>query len=133
MQNILISQAILILVGCAAFSVQGSEQALATAFGGAIAIANGLLLFRRVRRAAASTAYDPRSDVASLYMGAVERFVLTLGAMALGMGWLELSPVPMLVGFGLGYLGYSLSRFMPESPAGTPCGPKSVQSKQQSE
>jgi len=129
----LISQGLLVVIGCAAFSAQGFEQVLAAAFGGALAIANGLLLFRRVRRAAASTTDDPRSDVMNLYMGAVERFVLTLGAMAFGMGWLELSPVPMLVGFALGYLGYFLSRFLPGRAEVMRHGPRGVQSKQQSE
>ena len=113
MRNILIAQLILILLVAGLFFTQSNEQALAALYGGGIAFGNSLLIARRVLRANRVLAKDPKTDVFSIYIGAVERFVFTLGAMAAGMGWLALDPKALLAGFGLAYLAHPLSRLLP--------------------
>jgi len=74
----------------------GQESALAAAYGGGIVLLNSLLLARRVRRAGE---LEGSSVVASMYTGAVQRFIIAAAAFGLGMGVLRLQPVPMIVAF----------------------------------
>lgn len=110
MRNILIAQLILIFVVAGLFLAQSAEQSLAALYGGGIAFVNSLLIARRISKANRALAKDPKTDVYSLYLGAVERFVFTLVAMAAGMGWLKLDPMALLIGFGVAYFGHSLGR-----------------------
>jgi ATP synthase protein I len=84
----------------------GRGMFVAAVFGGAIAVMNTLLLGRRVRRAAQATSQDHSRGVFALYLGAVERFVFTLAAFAVGMGLLHLPPEPLLGTFAAAQLGY---------------------------
>ena len=113
MRNILIAQLILTPVVAAVFLFMGKAQALAALYGGGISIVNSLLMARRILRANEVLSRDPVRDVRSMYLGAMERFAVTLGALALGMGWLRLEPVALLVGFASAYLGHPLSRLLP--------------------
>ena len=113
MRNLLIAQFILVLLASVAFLTQGPGQALAALYGGAVALANSLLMLRRILRATRATSGDPKADVQSLFLGALERFVVTLSALAIGMGWLRLEPIALLVGFAVAYLGHPLSRLLP--------------------
>ncbi len=115
MRNVLIAQLILISIVAGLFLMKGSEQAVAALYGGAIAFVNSLLIARRISRANRVLDKDPKADVFSLYIGAVERFVVTLVAMAIGMGWLKLDPMALLVGFGAAYFGHPLSRMLPSA------------------
>ena len=113
MRNILIAQLILTPAVAAVFLLKGEAQALAALYGGGISIVNSLLLIRRVVHANEAMSRDPTQDVRSMYFGAMERFAFTLGALALGLGWLKLDPIALLVGFALAYLGHPLSRLLP--------------------
>lgn len=100
---------ILALAGVS-FLVYGKSPALAALYGGGIALINSLLMIRRVSKANKVLSKDPRSDVVSLYLGALERFVFTFAAMALGMGWLGINPLALLAGFALAHFAYPLSK-----------------------
>ena len=74
-------------------------------FGGIVAMFNIILMSRRL--AAANLDVERGLDGSmQLYLGAVERFAFAALGFALGMGYLKLSPLPLLAGFGLAQLVY---------------------------
>jgi ATP synthase protein I len=92
---------VLLAVGAAAW-LAGADAAIATAYGGALAIVNTGLLGRRVELAGELAKQNPTQGAYALYAGAVQRFVLVLVGLGLGMGWLELQPLAVLAGLVLG-------------------------------
>jgi ATP synthase protein I len=115
MINVLIAQIVLVGLLGAALSSQGSGAVLAALYGGVIAIGNTLLLHRRVVQANRVLKKDAETDVRSMYLGALERFIFTMTGMAAGMAWIKLEPAFLLIGFALAYLGHPVSRFVPTS------------------
>jgi F0F1-type ATP synthase assembly protein I len=108
---VLLWQSAVLSVAVAATAFWGDQQAgYALLYGGGLAMLNTLLLWRRVARMQRSMAAQAQSDVASLYIGAVERFAVTLVLLGLGLGWLGLNPPWLLGGFALGYLAMPLAR-----------------------
>ena len=108
MRYIVIAQVLLAGTTAALYSIPGISESIAALYGGAIAVGNGLLLARRAAAAARKLEPDAGSDARAMYVGAIERFVFTLVALGLGMGWLHLMPVPMLVAFAVTHLGYPI-------------------------
>lgn len=90
---------------------------MASLYGGGLALISAWLLLLRVRKAGELAETSPKQSVYSLYFGAVQRFVLVLVALAVGMGALKLQPIPLLVSFGLAQLAYALGV---GKPAATP-------------
>lgn len=88
------------------YSNGGVNAALAALYGGAIALVNAWLLSSRIGKASDTSAQDAQRGIYILYFGAVQRFVFTLGAFILGMGYLELDPIPLLLTFMLAQAGY---------------------------
>ncbi|HRJ51469.1 MAG TPA: ATP synthase subunit I [Candidatus Thiothrix moscowensis] len=109
MRNVLIIQAILILAGAAVSRFYQGDAALLPAFyGGAVALANTMLLSRRVAVAGEIAKTNPERSVYALYFGVVQRFVFVLVALGFGLGYLELTPVPLLGTFMVAQLAYML-------------------------
>ena len=105
--RLLIAQVALVGTGAAAFmALAGAQEALASGYGGGIALLSAWMLARHVRLAVDRARSDPGRETAVLYVGAVQRFVLILVLFAVGMGQLGLPPVPLLVGFGLAQAVY---------------------------
>ncbi len=104
-------QALLIAGAAAAmFALGGSAQGGAAVYGGLIAAANLLLLSRRVKLATEVARDTPGHETAVLYIGAVQRFLLVLVAFGLGMGFLNLSPIALLLGFAAGEIAFLMFR-----------------------
>ncbi|MGH8317118.1 MAG: ATP synthase subunit I [Steroidobacteraceae bacterium] len=76
----------------------------AALFGGGIGLAVSALLGLRLLRAA-----RPGAGVAGLYLGAMERFAFVAVAFAVGLGVLDLAPVPVLAGFGGAQCAYFIA------------------------
>ncbi len=98
----------LLLVGLAALVLlvlSGQIQALAVLFGGAMAALNLVLLEWRRYQADSGRALSAGQSLWALYRSAIERFALVLALFALGMGVLQLEPLPLLTGFIAGQLG----------------------------
>jgi ATP synthase protein I len=98
----------LVLVGLAAigfFTLSGRFQALSVLFGGAMAVLNLVLLAWRRYQADSGRALTAGQSLWALYRSAIERFALVLALFALGMGVLQLEPLPLLIGFIAGQLG----------------------------
>ncbi len=109
MRSLLIIQAILALVGIAvSFYYLGNEGLLPAAFGGAVAIANTILLSRRLESAGEMAQDNPDGGVLSLYLGVIQRFVFVLVMFGVGMGVLKLQPPPMLGVFAIAQLAFML-------------------------
>ncbi len=104
-------QALLITcVAAAMFAHGGMGYAGAAMYGGLIAVGNLLVLARRVRLATVVARDAPGGETAVLYIGAVQRFVMVLVAFGFGMGFLELSPIALLLGFAAGEIAFFMFR-----------------------
>ena len=79
--------------------VQGGMASSAALFGGVAALVNLLLLDWRARRANRARALTARQSLQVLYLSALERFVSVALLFALGIGLLDLEPLPLLLGF----------------------------------
>lgn len=79
--------------------VQGGMASSAALFGGFAALVNLLLLDWRARRANRAGALTARQSLRVLYLSALERFVFVALLFALGIGFLDMEPLPLLLGF----------------------------------
>lgn len=93
-----------LVAGC--FLLQGVWESLSALYGGMASVIIALLLRRGVRRASQMATISPKKSMAILYVGAVQRFVLVLGLLALGIAGLKLNPVAVCVGFAVAQVGY---------------------------
>jgi ATP synthase protein I len=108
MRNTLLAvQSTLILVCVViAWAYWDYNAALAAVYGGAIALANASLLARSVRRAGELAKTDPKLSTYPLYIGAIQRFVLVIAGLGIGLAGFHLSPIPLLLAFGIAQLAY---------------------------
>jgi ATP synthase protein I len=108
LRNILLAvQSVLILICMLiAWAYGDHNAALAAGYGGAIAWVNAFLLARSVRRAGELAKTDPKLSTYALYFGAIQRFVLVIAGLGLGMAVWHLSPIPLLLAFGIAQLAY---------------------------
>ena len=97
------------LLGVAvSFFYLADEGILPAAYGGAVAIANTILLSRRLDSAGEMAKENPEGGVLTLYLGVVQRFVFVLVMFGVGMGVLKLLPPPMLGTFAVAQLAFML-------------------------
>jgi len=109
MRSLLIIQAILVLAGVAvSYYYFAEEGLLPAAYGGAVAIANTILLSRRLVSAGEMAEDNPQGGVLQLYLGVVQRFVFVLVMFGVGMGVLKLLPPPLLGTFAIAQLAFML-------------------------
>ena len=107
MRSLLIIQAILVLAGLAvSFYYLGEAGLLPAAYGGSVAVANTILLSRRLESAGEMAEKNPDGGVLSLYLGVIQRFVFVLVMFGVGMGGLKLLPPPMLGTFAVAQLAF---------------------------
>ncbi|MHB1175327.1 MAG: ATP synthase subunit I [Sulfuriferula sp.] len=110
--DFIIRLALLVQGGCVlmaallAYLVYGQASAMATAFGGLVALANSGLLAWRMRVAKRREATDAQQDLRMIYRTGLERFVLVVFFLALGMGVLKLDPPVTFAGFVLGQMAW---------------------------
>ena len=109
MRSLIIIQITLILVSATAFAYyMGEVTVMSSLFGGAVAIANTLLLSRRLNTAAEMADDNPDGGILMLYLGVVQRFIFVLVMFGVGMGPLELLPPAMLGTFALAQVAYMI-------------------------
>jgi ATP synthase protein I len=109
MQRILVAQLVIALAVAVGFlMLQGVLEARAALYGGGVTLVNSLWLARRIRWAEDLAQRSAARGAASLYLGALERFLLVLALLVLGLGLLKLAPVPLVVGFGVAHLGFPM-------------------------
>jgi ATP synthase protein I len=109
MRSLLIIQASLVIIGIAvSYYYLADDGILPAAYGGAIAIANTILLSRRLDSAGEMAKENPEGGVLTLYLGVIQRFVFVLVMFGIGMGVLKLLPPPMLGTFAVAQLAFML-------------------------
>jgi len=110
-RTVLIYQAVITVLAAAAFTLMsGPWPGIAAFYGGLVAMTLTWLLKRRVSNVAQAAQASPSKGMLLLYLGVVQRFLLVLALFALALGVLKLDPLASIVGFGLGQLGYVISR-----------------------
>lgn len=87
-------------------AIYGQANALAVIFGGLVALANSVLLAWRMRAAKRRVNTVVQQDLRMLYRTGMERFVLVVALLALGMGVLKLGSPALIAGFVLGQLAW---------------------------
>ena len=104
-----------VLVGGVFWLSGGMAQGQAALYGGGCALVSTWLLARRVRLAIDMARVSPGSETGVLLLGAIQRFALVLGLFVLGMGWIDLSPVPLVVGFAVAQAAFFLHGTVPRA------------------
>lgn len=100
-------QVALVLAGVViALTMKGASASYAALYGGGVAVLNSMLLAWRVKRAGEVAKTNPKQSVYILYFGAVERFVVALVGLAVGLGAFHLDPIPLLATFGVAQAAY---------------------------
>ncbi|RMD69197.1 MAG: ATP synthase subunit I [Gammaproteobacteria bacterium] len=114
MRRVLIGQGLIGMAVVSAFFMwRGWPAAGAAGYGALLALANTLFLGRSIGRASALAKQNPNQGLAWLYFGAAQRFVLLALFFALGMGFLHLSPFPMVLAFGIAQLAFLVNVHRP--------------------
>ena len=114
LRNTLIFQVILIALGIAA-SFFTTLQAIAVAYGGSVSILNTLLQLWHNRRAEKLAGADAAYNMRILYRCAIERIVLSIAFLVLGLVTFKLHPLSILCGFILGHISVLITGFRKQS------------------
>ncbi len=80
----------------------GRSAALATLYGGVVAMCNAGLLLWRMYSAQRRASLGAQQDLRLIYRTGMERLLLAGVLLALGMGPLKLDPLALVTGFVLG-------------------------------
>ncbi len=103
-RNLLIAQVVLTcLVATGFLFAKGAEFMWAAFYGGAILMTNTVLMGFRFQKAETA---EGQNFALAMYAGVVQRFIITFAGFAIGIGWLKLAPVPQIVAFAAGYIGF---------------------------
>ncbi len=84
----------------------GVTSAQAAIFGAFIGVVLSLFLSWSVARAANAAPEKQKISMGMLYLSAAQRFLLALLLFSVGLGYLQLEPLPMVMTFGLVQIGY---------------------------
>lgn len=111
LRKILLVQVGLVVLTAVVLSlVKSHDYFWATLYGGAIIIASTSFFGWRLRIATQTADNKPTVDSVELFKGIFLRFVLVIVLLALGLGWLKLTPVGVLSGFIVAQLAFWFSR-----------------------
>jgi len=102
--------AIVLVVSLLFYFFAGLSAGLAALYGGGIVILGSLLMAWRITRAGESGASVKQHGYVEVYLGFIQKFFLTMILLAIGMGWIKLSPIIMLIAFALTHLSYLFNR-----------------------
>lgn len=105
--RLIIVQVILMLIVAFSYlAFQHLNGCLAALFGGSITLSGTLLMAWRISRAGEVAAQEKQQGYIEIYIGALQKFILTLVLMAFGMGYLKLDPLAILIGFAITQLSF---------------------------
>lgn len=115
--RLIIVQVILtFIVALGYLAFQNINGFFAALFGGSITLSGTVLMAWRISRAGEAAPTEQQQGYIEIYIGAIQKFVLTLVLMALGMGYLQLNPLAILVGFAATQLSFIANK-VDTSPA----------------
>lgn len=113
-QRVAMAQAALALIAAVIGGVfAGFDAALAALFGGLVALAVSAVLVWHEQRSRRHPEWDQHRLFKMFVRAGVERLIVLVGLLAVGLGGLKLSPLPLLLGLllaQLGWLAAALSR-----------------------
>ncbi|MDV3239481.1 MAG: ATP synthase subunit I [Gammaproteobacteria bacterium] len=110
MRTILSIQAFLTAAAAAAgYFYGGTPAALAALFGAATALSNTLLLAWRLQRGKRQIHADAHRHLRSFYFSSIERLFVVGGLLAVGIGALQLTPLPLMAAFVAGQMAWMFS------------------------
>ncbi len=110
-RRLVTAQVVLLAIAAAvAVTTQGGTAMLALLFGGMVTIASTLAGAWRIHMAAALPSEAVAMHVAELYKSAVLKLLTAISLLALGIGYFELPPLPLLVGLGVTQISYLVTR-----------------------
>lgn len=96
-----------VLVAGIFFALQSSwNAALSALYGGGASVIIAWFLSRGVQRASQLAVENPKKSMAALYVGAVQRFLLVLGLLVIGIAVLKLEPIALCAGFAAAQFSY---------------------------
>jgi len=111
LRKILLVQLSLVLITATILTlVKGHEFFMATLYGGAVIMASTIYFGWRLKIATEATDKTPSVNSVELFKGIFIRFLMVIGLLALGLGWLKLQPAGVLSGFIAAQLAYWFSR-----------------------
>ncbi len=117
-RKVVVLQIIIAGIAAGVFGViQGGWPAVSALFGGLISVSTSWLLRRGVIKANEIAQEDPKRGMIALYVGAVQRFVLVLALLGLGLGLLEMQPFATVTGFGAAQVAYAIVMRVTAHPA----------------
>jgi ATP synthase protein I len=106
-QRVAMAQAALALIAAVIGGVfAGFDAALAALFGGLVALAVSAVLVWHERQSKRHPEWDQHRLFKMFIRAGVERLVVLVGLLAVGLGVLKLSPLPLLLGLLLAQLGW---------------------------
>ena len=118
--RLIIVQIILTLIVALGYlALQNISGFFAALFGGSITLSGTLLMAWRISRAGEAAFFgkqEQQQGYIEIYIGALQKFILTLVLMAFGMGYLKLDPLAILIGFAMTQLSFIANK-VDTSPA----------------
>lgn len=103
---LIIQFVIFLLVASVYLIFQSIDGFIAAIYGGSITLTGTILMAWRIRRAGEVAAQEMQQGFVEIYAGAIQKFILTLVLMAVGMGYFKLDPLAILVSFALTQFSY---------------------------
>lgn len=105
LRRVLLAQALLTFLVAAGFGVRGGwREALAAGYGGAVTILVSGWLGWRLRRVGERT--QAVANLGLFYSSVALRYAAAVVLLAFGLGVLGLSPLPLVLAFGLAQFGF---------------------------
>jgi len=110
-RTVLIQLAVVVATAAVSLTQKDLEFALAVLYGGAVTIAGTLIFAWRLRNAtSADDGNKAAVDALELYKGLLQKLVLIIGLLWLGLDYLELNALAVLIGFAIAHAGYLFGR-----------------------
>ena len=97
---------IALIVATFAWFVFDFAVLLASLYGAFIALSGSLISSWRISRAGRVGINEKQQGYIEIYLGAIQRYILTLVLFAIGIGGLQLSAIAMIVTFSIEQLAY---------------------------
>ena len=106
-RRVAIAQAGLALIGAlVGAAVAGAAAGLALLYGGLVAMSVSAVLVWRERQSMQHPEWDQHRLFRLFVRAGVERMLLLVGLLAVGLGVLGLAPLPLMLGLGLAQLAW---------------------------
>jgi len=80
-------------------------------YGGSISIIVAIVMMLRINQAARKVLQGNQRGNLYIYLGAMERLLVSVALFGLGFVWLKLLPLPMITGLIAGQLGFAIGGY----------------------